>query len=334
MKTIVVEWGDLKMFESRTKIISCILLGLLLLLPIISINHISKIQQKAIQINREFKRELSETNTGPTMEYYPRKYISFNTLLLYQTIQFPVHVEATDSDGVDTIIMLYRYDWASSWNQSILTKMNIENNLYNGTLYFKTNSSSTTYYDPVTIQVQYIANDTLNNIAESPILEFTFECAIVTSDGAAALRDTPDLWYLVNSTGHEITWSTQDETPVIHPFTIYRLIKDNLLLEQYTWDGELTINVDGLPLGNHIYDLTVACGAWPTNDNVTVHVVEELPTSITTSNQGSITDSTHNTSSTTNDTFVLSLQNVVLLSSALIIIVCFIFIIVKKFEDK
>lgn len=224
----------------------------------------------------------SDENSAPIMEYYPRKFLSFGGGLLYGPSELPVVVIAYDSDEIDSVVMYCKYKEDILWNQSVLDQVNENEDVYKGTLIFKINSSSTVDYDPVTIQVFYIANDTLNNTLQSPVMEFTMDYAIVTVDGVAPLYETPDLWYLVNTTGHSVTWRTQGTATTVHPYTLYTLYKDEYLLEQDHWEGELTLDVDGLSLGNHLYQLSVALGAWPTYDNVTVHVVEELPSGVNT----------------------------------------------------
>jgi len=66
----------------------------------------------------------------------------------------------------------------------------------------------------------------------------------------------------------------------------YTLLKDGHVLEHHFWLDELTINVDGLPLGDHFYELVVAGGYSTGRDNVTVHVVSELPFGVPTGSVG------------------------------------------------
>ena len=267
-----------------------IFLSLVLLLPITSTEFFQNAYY-SIQADTHDKKILEFSTTNNTiMKYYPRKFLTIGNALLYHPVMIDVKVAATDPDGIDSVIMKFRYENASVWNQSVLSKLDEVGDLYTGTIQFKTNSTSTTSFDSVTIQVQYVANDTLNNTAMSPVMNFTYEFGLITVDGVSPLYNTPDLWYLFNTTGHEVTWATQGVgTP--HPFTLYILYQDDFLLEQYRWSGDLTIDVDGLPLGNHVYDLTVALGAWPTNDNVTVHVVDVIPIGVTTGSVGPITGS-------------------------------------------
>jgi hypothetical protein len=66
----------------------------------------------------------------------------------------------------------------------------------------------------------------------------------------------------------------------------YTLLKDGHVLEKHEWLGELTINVDGLSLGDHAYQLAVNGGFSTGRDNVTVHVVTELPFGVPTGSVG------------------------------------------------
>lgn len=260
---------------------------------------------------------VADEGDAPTMEYYPRKYLSFGSVSRNLT----VIVVAQDLDGVNTVMMNYRNSHVLEWNHSLLTRETENTERYRGTLQFKANSSSPE--DSVTIQVIYIANDTLNNIRQSPMFEFTMEYAVLTVDGTGPLYDTPDLWYLVGTVGHEITWATSYDWINFHPYTKYTLHKDDLLLEHYQWSGELTINVDNLELGDHEYHLDVRLGAWGSVDNVTVHVVEELPLGVP-------TDSVWPITTTTPESLPLTIQTIVIITSCGIIIVGTILIISKK----
>ncbi len=272
----------------RDEVIVCVVVSLLLFPPLTGIEELQKTQYTLLKNTPALQ---SEDSNNPVMKYYPRKYLEIGNSLLFYPEQLAVMVVATDPDGIDSVLMKYRFMRVSDWNQSLLTIFDDENDIYNGTLHFSTNSTSSSYYEPVTIQVQYLANDTYDYTTESPIMEFTHEFGLITADGGAPLYDTPDLWYLYNTTGHEVTWATQEEG-TIHHFTLYTLYQDGFLLEQYQWEGELNINVDDLPLGDHVYGLTVACGARPTSDTVTVHVVDTLPSGVHTGSVGPITYST------------------------------------------
>ncbi|MGY5873627.1 MAG: hypothetical protein RTV72_15365 [Candidatus Thorarchaeota archaeon] len=272
---------------NRQKFISSFIILNFVLIAVLAFPPLdSTFSERIHRLDISTQSGISSENSIPTMEYYPCKYRSFGNGLLYSPLELPVMVLAQDPDGIDTVRMFCRYKEETIWNESILDQTLEDDDVYNGSLLFKAKSSSIDSHDPITMEVFYIANDTLNNSLQSTIMAFTMEFGIVTVDGVAPLYETPDLWYLVNSTGHSVTWQTQVDITYFHPFTLYTLQKEGYLLEQEQWEGELTINVDGLSLGDHLYELEVACGAWPTNDNVTVHVVEVLPTGVYTGSVG------------------------------------------------
>jgi hypothetical protein len=203
---------------------------------------------------------------GPIMEYYPRKYFTDG----YEHHDLTVIVVARDSDGVHSVMIHYSQKDSNNWSLSPLLQDDENPDLYSGYLVFEENETEPYSHESV-FQIYYVANDTLGNTSQSPLFEFGAVFVPVTSDAGPDLYETPDLWYLVGTTGHEITWM---DDSLGRTYTLY---KDGLLLERHRWHGELTINVDGLPLGDHLYSLEVWHGCCLDTENVTVHVVEELP---------------------------------------------------------
>jgi hypothetical protein len=219
--------------------------------------------------------------SNPTMEYYPRKYYAAEKY----NYNLEVKVLAKDPDGIDSVIMHYADRGSSVWDQTTMVQTEDREDLFAANLGFSYNSTGGRVYDTFR-QVFYVATDTLGNVAQSPLLEFGMGGTVLTVDDDPQLYDTPDLWYLLGTTGHEVTWATAS-----HGFR-YVLLKDGLLLEQHNWiwNQGLTINVDGLELGEHVYKLTVD-GGWSIEmDTVTVHVVSELPTGVPTDSVGPSTD--------------------------------------------
>ncbi|MFW9804557.1 MAG: hypothetical protein ACFFFC_18005 [Candidatus Thorarchaeota archaeon] len=207
--------------------------------------------------------------SNPTMEYYPRKYYGPTN----ENYTLSVKVLARDPDGIDSVIMHFADQGSSDWNHIPMTRSEGNDDLFTATLEFFYNSTELQPHETYYRQVYYVANDTLGNVAQSPIMEFGLSPTYWTwtVDFYSYLYDTPDLWYLVGSTGHQVTWATTEGG------FYYTLLKDGYLLEHHFWHDELTINVDGLPLGDHFYELVVAGGFSTGRDNVTVHVVSELP---------------------------------------------------------
>jgi hypothetical protein len=241
---------------------------------------------QSVEIHNETMRIADESDvpgegSNPAMEYYPRKYYAAHT----HNYNLEVKVLAKDPHGVDSVIMHYTNRGSSSWNQTIMTQSHDRADLYVATLEFIYNSTGGRVYDTFR-QVFYVATDTLGNVAQSPLLEFGMGETYLTVDDDPQLYDTPDLWYLIGSTGHEVTWATAS-----HGFR-YVLLKDGLLLEKHNWiwNQGLTINVDGLELDEHVYKLTVDGGWSIETDIVIVHVVSELPTGVPTDSVGPSTD--------------------------------------------
>lgn len=223
-------------------------------------------------------RNLSDEN-GPIMEYYPRKYFTD----VYMNHDLTIIVVASDPDGVHTVTMNYSEHGSDKWILTTLQQDEDNSEFYKGHLVFEENETEP-YPRESSFLVQYIANDTLGNRAQSPLFDFGVVFMSVTSDNIVDLYETPDLWFLVGTTGHSITWLDEGYGRT------YTLLKDGLLLEEHRWQGELTINVDGLSLGDHLYSLEVRHGSGIDTENVTVHVVEELPTGVSTGSVGPITD--------------------------------------------
>ncbi|MHA2086447.1 MAG: hypothetical protein ACXABD_22100 [Candidatus Thorarchaeota archaeon] len=162
-----------------------------------------------------------------------------------------------DHDGVDAVTMMYSQKEGDSENISMSTQdtgvwQNVTmsqglDGWYETTIPVSNISEP---YSWCSYLVKYVANDTLGNWEVSPLCIYVFTQTIVTADWFSIdLHDTPDLWYLVGTTGHTFTWSVMD----IHgqsgwPYVLY---EDGHLIEMWSWSGNLTISVDGLELGNH-----------------------------------------------------------------------------------
>lgn len=219
--------------------------------------------------------------SNPTMEYYPRKFYAAERY----NYNLEVKVLAKDPDGIASVIMHYADLGSSEWDQTAMVQAEDREDLFAANLEFSYNSTGGRVYDTFR-QVFYVATDSLGNVAQSPLFEFGMGQNILTVDDDPQLYDTPDLWYLPGTTGHEVTWAT-----AAHGFR-YVLLKDGLLLEQHNWiwNQELTINVDGLELGEHVYRLTIDGGWSQEMDTVTVHVVNELPSGVPTDSVGPSTD--------------------------------------------
>jgi len=213
---------------------------------------------------------------GPSLRYYLRRY---HDACWDNSFNLSLELFAEDPSGVDQVVMMSSYDGDVSQNVTMVQDATNPGR-YTSHLLFPANSSSpiTTSqspYDPYQedVYVKYAANDTLGNWACTGSCTYQVAFSSWHVDGVPIeLYDTADLWYLPGTTGHTITWAVLTGTP-----DHYTLTEDSHLIEEWSWTGPLTIAVDGLSLGSHVFFLGVSqgwAGAW---DSVTVHVVEQLP---------------------------------------------------------
>ncbi len=100
---------------------------------------------------------------------------------------------------------------------------------------------------------------------------------IIIPDTTSPLIDSPpDVTYVYNTIGHNITWSVSDSNPYQ-----YQLFIDGVGQGINTWDGnDLTISIDGLSIGEHNVTLWVSDieGNWAEDQvNVTVEKENNIP---------------------------------------------------------
>jgi hypothetical protein len=245
------------------------------------------------------------SGNGPTMRYYLRLY---STIYAQQLPNFTLKIFVEDYDGVDAVIMMY-----SQENGDIDSDTNSRRTLevgdwQNATMDHKSDSWYETAipisnvsepYSWCFYYVRYAANDTLGNWEVSPLCNYSFMYYPITADWfGIELYDTPDLWYVVGTTNHTVTWSIEDyHGQSGWPYSLY---EDGYLIELWSWPGNLVINVDGLELGDHTFELYLqVVFAHKASDTVVVHVVEtpeEIPAGASTISVGPLTESGNATS--------------------------------------
>ncbi len=208
---------------------------------------------------------------GPSLRYYLRRYY-----YTYWGYGFNLSLElfVEDPSGVGQVLMMSSYD-GDAWQNATMIQDAANAGWYASYLLFPADSSSSpvTGYLGYVYEVKYAANDTLGNWARTQSCTYQMLFSSLQSDGVSIeLYDTPDLWYLAGTTGHTVTWAVRSGHP-----NQYALREDSHLIEDWPWTGPLTANVDGLSLGNHVFALSVSEGWASDADNVTVHVVEQLP---------------------------------------------------------
>jgi hypothetical protein len=145
--------------------------------------------------------------------------------------------------------------------------------------------------------VRYFANDTLGNEAlTDEFIYRVFEFPGTTSDGDAAVHDTPDIIYQVGTTGNVLRWTLLYGLP--GDSATYSVRKDGYPIEISPLStSEIITNIDGLRIGSYLYEFSASDFFGGGYDNATVTVVEDLNT-IT---QANSTTSTTLTSTTTTD---------------------------------
>ncbi len=214
--------------------------------------------------------------TGPSMRYYLRKYY----YQVYWEFEFNLSLQVLvqDPNGVDTVLMMYSYA-EGPWQNLSMTEDTSNASWFRCFLLFPANLSETpiTGFQGYTYQVKYAAKDLLNDWAVTDTCTYQILFGGYVEDGVPIeLYDTPDLWYLTGTTGHTVTWEIGRGGP-----NHYMLYEDGYLIESWSWTGSLTISVDGLSLGDHVFALSVSAGWTSSSDSVTVHVVNELPVGYT-----------------------------------------------------
>nr|MDO8110239.1 SBBP repeat-containing protein [Candidatus Sigynarchaeota archaeon] len=92
----------------------------------------------------------------------------------------------------------------------------------------------------------------------------------------ATISHLPDFSYVFTTTGHVLSWTVAGS---INNST-YLLIKDGISLRSGTWTTgtPITANVDNLAIGNHIFVIIIANGAFTSDsDEINVNVYNPLP---------------------------------------------------------
>ena len=201
--------------------------------------------------------------SNPSMRYYLREYFDVTYI---GNRELPLSILVMDLDGIENVSMMYSSDH-EIWHEVMMTPDNDTGGLFVTSLPFENLSS----LSRISYSVRYLACDSLGNWAATPLCSYEIQYSLLIGDCPVDLYDTPDLWYLVNTTGHHVTW----ECAMSGQF--YSLYEDSYIIRRGRWRSQLTINVDGLHLGDHTFKIIVDCGGWSDSDTVTVHVVEQLP---------------------------------------------------------
>ena len=99
---------------------------------------------------------------------------------------------------------------------------------------------------------------------------------LIKPDGDPIIDHPNDINYVEGTTGNIISWNPSDENP-----SNYEVTREGIPVNSSSWDGgSITLNVDGLPIGNYTYKCTVYdVSSQNASDTVKVTVIEaeEVP---------------------------------------------------------
>lgn len=219
------------------------------------------------------------------LRYYLQKFYAKASGAYGQNITLYLLVEG--SDNIDDVIMICTPEGKSSYNVSMIETSTP--NLYTSQLELSVpeNTTLSPYMEKtVKCSVQYFVNTTSGMSILSEVCPYQVKVSMLEYDGTPIhFYDTPDLWYLENTIGHEIIWDISTGSP-----DYYKVYEDEFLIEAWSWSGPVTIYVDNLPLGDYEFEIRATAGWVCGSDTVTVHVVTELPQGVSTDSVGPITN--------------------------------------------
>jgi hypothetical protein len=201
--------------------------------------------------------------SNPSMKYYLKNY--YSAIYPFDNFSLPIRILVEDPDGVEAVFAIYSFN-NGLWSNISMTENNNDPGWYETSLDFPGFSQASGSH---TCAIRYTAKDTLGNWAMTSLCTYSILATTVTGDVSVEVYDTPDLWYLIGTTGHTVTWKSIGGIS-------YSLYEDEHLIEKSKWSGPVTINVDGHECGEHVYKLHVSGGMWSDFDEVTVHVVDSI----------------------------------------------------------
>ncbi len=265
------------------RLLSSLFLVLLLASFCMNCSHLST-PSKFEDSNKDSKVYIS-AEEELQLRYYLRKYSSKSTGSYGQNLTLYLLIEG--SNDLDSVIMICTPEGEPSYSVS-MTETSTPN-LYTSQLELSISENTTLnmYSEEISrCSVQYYANTTSGSSIVSEVCSYQVIITMLEYDGPIIhFYNTPDLWYLINTTGHEVTWSISEGFP-----DYYKVYEDDFLIEAWSWNGSVTINVDNLPIGEHVFEVQATAGWTSASETVTVHVVDELPEGVSTGSVGPITN--------------------------------------------
>ncbi|MHA1389594.1 MAG: hypothetical protein ACTSUZ_12685 [Candidatus Thorarchaeota archaeon] len=227
--------------------------------------------------------DCAQESTEIQLRYYLRRYYIHDYAGNGVNITLNLLVEG--ADDLDCVIMMCTPEDDSSYNVSMSETSTVH--LYTTLFQIEPHENATVSHSGILMRysVQYFVNTTSGIRVISEMCPYQILCGGEHGDGVSIrFYNTPDLWYEEGTTDHAVTWDTSAGSP-----TFYRLYEDDFLVGAWSWSGSLTINVDGLSLGDHIFKIRATEGGASGSEEVTVHVVTTIPYGVATGSVGPIT---------------------------------------------
>ncbi|MEX2720485.1 MAG: hypothetical protein Q6362_003575, partial [Candidatus Wukongarchaeota archaeon] len=96
---------------------------------------------------------------------------------------------------------------------------------------------------------------------------------LIKPDGDPIIDHPNDITYVEGTTGNTITWHPSDENP-----SSFKVTREGIQVNSSSWnDDPITVNVDGLSVGNYTYKCTVYdTSGQNASDTVIVRVIEQI----------------------------------------------------------
>ncbi|MGY5854759.1 MAG: hypothetical protein RTU92_14410 [Candidatus Thorarchaeota archaeon] len=220
----------------------------------------------------------SVPDEAPFLDYYLRNYSIYTYTVEVQQITLKIVVE--DSDGIGSVLMMHRNSSEYPWiNVSMIENPAIEGEYSTDFAFELTglNLSAVIFPPKGKVkdrhEVMYSAIDSLGNEAVTEVLTYeTIWGGTTTVDSVVELMDTPDMQYVLGTTGNTLTWRATFNPDSWGTYYLYR---DNYLIECAIWSStEIETNVDGLSTGSHAFTMYADFSLGDDTDNATVSVIE------------------------------------------------------------
>jgi len=262
------------------KTLWCAMILILVVIPIYSLE--STTSHTILSTDESLTIADSPSVSEIRLKYYLRKFYAQN---YYNNLTLSILIEGTND--IDCVLTMITPEGGDSYNMTMVKTDST--NLYTTSFQFEypENVTYIPYNSPIIVRysVQYYVNTTTGITMVSAICPYQTAFGQHADGPSIVFYDTPDLWYEEGSTGHEVTWAVSTGYP-----DFYKLYEDDFLIEAWSWDGPLTINVDDLAIGDHVFMVEATQGWAIGSETAIVHVVTTIPYGVSTGSVGPITD--------------------------------------------